>query len=65
MGLIAQVEHVGVPVLENCFFDCRAGRMLACPGIVSKAYEARFSGWSGTAAWAVAHLERRRRRREP
>jgi len=44
MGLIAQVEHVGVPVLENCFFDCRAGRMLACPGTVSnKACDARFS----------------------
>jgi hypothetical protein len=43
MGALPRIEHIGVLVLENRFFHCRAGRMLACPGTVSnKACEARF-----------------------
>jgi len=40
---LPRIEHFGVLVLEIGFFDCRAGRMLACPGTASnKAREHAF-----------------------
>jgi hypothetical protein len=49
---LPRIEHVGVLILDIRFFDCRAGRMLACPERSPMNPANPLLGWFGTEAAA-------------